>query len=208
MQSGGPYTPYGTKLTVVFPGSMGISNWPGMSYNPKLGYLFINTVNLGDVAKLANAEPGADPAYQITSPWGHFARFWNKEKYWPCQKPPWGQLWAIDVNTGDVAWKRPFGRIKELEEKGVYGTGALNMGGSITTGGGLLFIAATDDQIFRAFDAKTGKVLWSTKLETGAYTTPMTYRAKNGKQYVVLVATGGGYYDTTSGDSVIAFALP
>ena len=208
MVSGGPYTPYGMKLTVVFPGSMGITNWPGMSYNPKLGYLFVNTASLGDVAKLVDAGPGADPAYQRTSPWGAYARFWNNAKFWPCQKPPWGQLWAINVNTGEVAWKIPFGQIKELEAKGVYGTGALNFGGSITTAGGLVFIAATDDEIFRAFDGATGKVLWSSRLETGSYTTPMTYRAGNGKQYVVLVATGGSFYDTTGGDSVIAFALP
>jgi quinoprotein glucose dehydrogenase len=208
MASGGPYTPYGTKLTVIFPGSMGVTNWPGMSYNPKLGYLFVNTASLGDVARLTHADGGADPLYQRTSPWGAYARFWNNDKFWPCQKPPWGVLWAINVNTGDVAWKIPFGQIKELEEKGVYGTGALNFGGSITTAGGLVFIAATNDEIFRAFDAATGKVLWSTKLETGSYTTPMTYRAKNGKQYVVLVATGGSFYDTTGGDSVIGFALP
>lgn len=208
MQSGGPYKPYGGKLTVVFPGSMGVANWPGMSYDPRLGYLFINTVSLGDVAKLVDAGKDADPRYQRTSPWGAYARFWNNEKFWPCQQPPWGQLWAIDVNTGNVAWKIPFGQVRELEAKGVYGTGALNFGGSITTAGGLLFIAATDDQVFRAFDAKSGKVLWSAKLETGSYTTPMTYRAKNGKQYVVLVASGGGFYDTTGGDSVIAFALP
>lgn len=208
MQSGGPYTPYGMKLTVVFPGSMGEANWPGMSYNPKLGYLFVNTVDLGDVARLQDAGPGADPAYQRTSPWGVYARFWNNAKFWPCQQPPWGQLWAVNVNTGDVAWKIPFGQVRELEERGVYGTGAMNFGGSITTAGGLLFIAATNDAIFRAFDAATGTVLWSTKLETGSYTVPMTYRAHNGRQYVVLAATGGSFYDTTSGDSIIAFALP
>jgi quinoprotein glucose dehydrogenase len=208
MHSGGPYLPYGTKLTVVFPGSMGVTNWPGMSYNPKLGYLFVNTVNLGDVGRLAYEGKGVDPLYQRTSPWGMYARFWNNEKFWPCQKPPWGQLWAINVNTGNVAWKKPFGRIKELEAKGVYTTGALNFGGSIATAGDLVFIAATDDQMFRAFDARTGEVLWWTKLETGSYTVPMTYRAKNGRQYVVLVATGGSFYDPTGGDSVIAFALP
>jgi len=102
----------------------------------------------------------------------------------------------------------PFGIVEELEAKGVHGTGTLNFGGSITTAGGLLFIAATNDQRFRAFDAATGKELWVTKLDTGSYTVPMTYEGKNGKQYVVLVASGGSYYDLTAGDSVIAFALP
>jgi glucose dehydrogenase len=208
MAAGGPYTHYGSKLTIVFPGTIGTTNWPGMSYNPDLGFLFLNTVNLGDVGKIAKSDEGADPAYDRASPWGMYARFWNPDKFWPCQQPPWGELWAINVNTGDVAWKIPFGVDAELEAKGVHGTGTLNFGGSITTGGGLVFIAATRDQIFRAFEAATGKELWESKLETGSYTVPMTYRGKNGKQYVVLTATGASFYDTTAGDSVIAFALP
>jgi glucose dehydrogenase len=208
MTYGGPYTHYGSKLMVLFPGTLGVTNWPGMSFDPKLGYLFVNTVDVADVGKIVKTDEGSDLAYEKTSPWGVYARFWNDEKRWPCQQPPWGQLWAINVNTGDVAWKIPLGTIAELDAKGVHGTGALNFGGSITTAGGLLFIAATNDQKFRAFDTKTGKELWSVKLETGAYTTPMTFEGKDGKQYVVVVATGGSYYDRTSGDSVIAFALP
>ncbi|MEO6910730.1 MAG: PQQ-binding-like beta-propeller repeat protein, partial [Edaphobacter sp.] len=141
-------------------------------------------------------------------PWGTYARFWDQKDFWPCQQPPWGQLWAINVNTGDVAWKVPFGIVPELEAKGIHGTGTVNYGGSIATASGLIFIAATNDQHFRAFDASNGKTLWDTKLETGAYTTPMTYKGKDGRQYVLIVATGGSYYDRTSGDSVIAFALP
>jgi glucose dehydrogenase len=205
---GGPYTPYGSRLTIVFPGTLGVANWPGMSFDPELGYLFVNTVDIADVGKIAKTAEGAETPYEKTSPWGAYARFWNEDKFWPCQQPPWGQLWAINVNTGEVAWKEPFGTIDELEAKGIYGTGALNFGGSITTAGGLLFIAASDDQKFRAFATKTGKELWSVKLETGSYTTPMTFEGKNGKQYVVVVATGGSYYDRTAGDSVIAFALP
>jgi glucose dehydrogenase len=208
MQSGGPFTHYGSKLSIVFPGTLGTTNWPGMSYNPQLGYLFVNTVNIADVGKVIKAAPDADVAYERTSPWGLYVRFWNEEKFWPCQQPPWGELWAINVKTGDVAWKEPFGIDEELEAKGVHNTGTLNFGGSISTAAGLLFIAATNDQRFRAFDAATGKVLWETKLETGSYTVPMTYMGKNGKQYVVLTATGGSFYDKTAGDSVIAFALP
>jgi glucose dehydrogenase len=208
LESGGPYIHWGSKLTILFPGTLGVVNWPGMSFNPDLGYLFLNTVDIADVGKLVKTAPGADPPYERASPWGMYARFWNNDKFWPCQQPPWGQLWAINVNTGEVAWKEPFGVIEELEAKGVKGTGALNFGGSITTAAGLLFIAATDDQRFRAFEAATGKELFTTKLETGSYTVPMTYEAKNGKQYVVIVATGGSYYDTTAGDSVIGFALP
>jgi glucose dehydrogenase len=208
MKSGGPYVHFGPKLTILFPGTLGAVNWPGMSFNPDLGYLFLNTVDIGDVGKLVKTAPGSDPPYERASPWGMYARFWNNDKFWPCQQPPWGQLWAINVNTGEVAWKEPFGIVEELQAKGVKGTGTLNFGGSITTAAGLLFIAATDDQRFRAFEAATGQELWVTKLETGSYTVPMTYEGKNGKQYVVITASGGSYYDTTAGDSVIAFALP
>jgi glucose dehydrogenase len=208
MKSGGPYTHYGSKLTVVFPGTLGTTNWPGLSYNPDLGYLFVNIVNIADVGKVTKAADGADPAYERNSPWGLYVRFWNNDKFWPCQQPPWGQLLAINVNTGDVAWTVPFGVDEELDAKGVHGTGTLNFGGSIATAGGLLFIAATKDQHFRAFEAATGKLLWDTKLETGSYTVPMTYEGKNGKQYVVLTDAGGSFYDTTAGDAVVAFTLP
>ena len=84
----------------------------------------------------------------------------------------------------------------------------MNFGGPISTAGGLLFITATNDHLFHAYDAKTGKLLWQTTMESGSYTTPMTYLGKNGKQYVVTVATGGSFFDTTAGDSVFAYALP
>lgn len=208
MESGGPYTPFGLKLTIEFPGTIGIANWPGMSADPKLGYLFVNTINLADVGKLVKNTDAPDPVYERRSPWGEYARFWNNDKFWPCQQPPWGTLWAINANSGEVAWKIPFGTIPELDAKGVHGTGSLNFGGSIATAGGLLFIAASNDQIFHAFDTKTGKQLWQTKLDTGSYTVPLTYMGKNGKQYVVTVATGGSFFDTTAGDSVVAYALP
>lgn len=208
MAFGGPFTHYGPKLTVVFPGTLGTANWPGMSYNPELGYLFVNTVNIADVGRITKNEDASDPAYERNSPWGMYARFWNNEKFWPCQEPPWGELWAINANTGDVAWKIPFGVEEELDAKGVHNTGTLNFGGTIATAGGLLFIGATRDQRFHAFEAATGKLLWETKLDTGSYVVPMTYQGKNGKQYVIVVSTGGSFYDPTAGDSVIAFALP
>lgn len=208
MAGGGPFTPFGLKMTIEMPGTIGVSNWPGMSADPKLGYLFINTVNLADVGQMVKQHPGSDPLYERASPWGDYARFWNNDKFWPCQQPPWGQLWAINANTGDVAWKIPFGTIPELDAKGIHGTGSLNFGGSITTAGGLLFIAASTDHFFHAYDVRNGKLLWQIELPAGSYTVPMTYQGKDGKQYVVIVATGGSYYDPTAGDSVVAYALP
>ncbi len=208
MVGGGDFVPFGQKLTIQFPGTLGAVNWHGMSYDPRLGYLFVNVSNIADVGKIAKNPRGNDPPYVRTSPWGVYARYWEEQKFWPCQPGPWGQLMAINVNTGDVAWQEPFGVIPELEAKGVTGTGSLSYGGTIATAGGLIFIAATDDQHFRAFESKTGKVLWDIKMDTGAYVVPMTYKAKNGKQYVLIVDTGGSYYDRTAGDSVIAWALP
>jgi len=115
---------------------------------------------------------------------------------------------AINVNTGDEAWRVPLGVVEELEAKGIKGTGTMNMGGSIATASGLVFIGATNDRRFRAFDAKIGRVLWETQLETGAYATPITYRGRDGRQYVAVFATGGGYYDRVAGDSLITFKLP
>ena len=208
MQSGPMFTPYGPKLTIVFPSTVGIVNWHGMSYNPKLGYLFVNTNEVASVGKVTPTKPGTEPAYDRTSPWGMYALFFDREKFWPCQQPPWGQLWAINVNTGDVAWKVPFGTIPELDAKGVHNTGSLNYGGSISTGGGLVFIGASTDQHFRAYEAATGKILWDIKMDTGAYVTPSTFMGKDGKQYVVIVDTGGSFFDRTFGDSILAFALP
>jgi quinoprotein glucose dehydrogenase len=164
-------------------------------------------MNLGDVGQVAKAAHSSDPPYERDSPWGTYARFWSNDKFYPCQKGPWSELQAIDVNTGEVAWKIPFGVVPELEAKGIHGTGAPNFGGSIATAGGLVFIAATNDHLFRAYDGKTGKEAWQFKLPTGSYTVPITYKGKDGKQYVALVATGGSYYDRTAGDWVIAFSL-
>lgn len=198
---GGPFNPYGLKTTINFPGTLGATNWHGGSYDPKLGYLFFNTTNLADLGKLSQSSTGG---YVRSG----YDRFWDSTKYWPCQTPPWGEMVAINVNTGEYAWRVPLGVIEELEAQGVKNTGTMNMGGSVATAGGLVFIAATNDRRFRAFDAKTGKVLWETQLEAGGYASPITYQGKDGKQYVLIVATGGGYYDKKIGDSVIAFALP
>jgi quinoprotein glucose dehydrogenase len=125
---------------------------------------------------------------------------------YPAIKPPWGTLNAINLNTGEYLWKIPFGEFPELKKKGVPATGTENHGGPITTAGGLLFIGATQDEMFRAINKKTGKVLWEFKLPAGAFATPAAYMV-NGKQYIV-VAAGGTKYGLKSGGKYIAFALP
>lgn len=209
MHNDGPFTRYGLKPSIVMPGTLGATNWHGGSYDPQLNYVFYNVSNIADAGWMEPNPPGSPLPYQRIGPnHGPYDRFWDGDKFWPCQQPPWGQMVALNVDTGEYAWRVPLGTIPELDAKGIHDTGALNMGGSIATGGGLVFISATNDHQFRAFDAKSGKILWSTELEAGAYDTPITFKAKNGKQYVVIVATGGGYYDRTGGDSVAAYALP
>jgi quinoprotein glucose dehydrogenase len=135
-------------------------------------------------------------------------RFWNAELRLPCQQPPWGQLLAINVKTGKIAWQVPLGITDSLPQ-GKQNTGRPNLGGSIATASGLVFIGATDDSRFRAFDAKTGAELWSVKLGAAAHAVPATYQAKDGKQYVVITSAGGSDIDDPITDSsVIAFALP
>jgi quinoprotein glucose dehydrogenase len=114
----------------------------------------------------------------------------------------------VDTRTGDIAWRTPLGTVPELEAQGVRNTGALNLGGSIATAGGLVFIAATNDSRFRAFESKTGKLLWEHAIDANGHTIPITYLGKDGQQYVAIMAGGGGgYFGGTPSDSVMAFAL-
>lgn len=134
-----------------------------------------------------------------------YNRFLDPDGY-PALRPPWGQLSAIDLNTGEYLWRRPLGELPELTAQGVPPTGTENYGGPVVTAGGVLFIAATKDEKFRAFSTATGEQLWETTLPAGGYATPSTYEV-DGRQYVVI-ACGGGKIGTKSGDAYVAFALP
>ncbi|GAB3768479.1 hypothetical protein GCM10028818_02990 [Spirosoma horti] len=134
-----------------------------------------------------------------------WTRFVDPDGY-PAVKPPWGTLNAIDLNTGEYLWKVPLGEFPELTKKGMPITGTENYGGPIVTEGGLVFIAATYDERIRAFDRRTGKIVWEYQLPAGGFATPITYQV-NGKQYVVIAA-GGVKNGHKPGGSYIAFALP
>jgi quinoprotein glucose dehydrogenase len=220
MQLGGPYLPVSyNRLRVQFPGNHGGVNWGGTSFNPQLGYLFVNTNELGQIAGLRDrnaAEAGparADGVGNRVDPDGPYegvpggGRFKDNASNMMCQQPPWGQLTAVNVNTGELAWRVPLGITESLPlEK--QKTGRPGNGGTIATAAGLVFVGATDDSRFRAFDAKTGRELWTFTLSGAAEATPMTYEGRDGKQYVVITATGGGFFgNPVTGDSVIAFAL-
>jgi quinoprotein glucose dehydrogenase len=125
---------------------------------------------------------------------------------YPGVKPPWGTLNAIDLNSGELLWKIPLGEFAELTEKGIPQTGTPNLGGPVVTAGGLIFIGATKDEKFRAFDKTTGELVWEYNLPAGGYATPSTYMM-NGKQYIVIAAGGGGKVGSPSGDAYVAFSL-
>ena len=129
----------------------------------------------------------------------------DKDGY-PAIKPPWGSLSAIDLNTGEYRWRIPLGERPELKARGIPTTGSEQYGGPIVTAGGLVFIGATMDGKFRAFDKDTGALLWEYQLPLPAYASPSTYRV-NGKQYVVI-SSAGGKLGSQAGDSYIAFSLP
>jgi glucose dehydrogenase len=207
----GPFTPVGTKPTVVFPGSDGGGNWGSGSVDPRLGYFFVNTKADGAIATMVKNMPehaknglGEDQSQNAYVRRGvrvgtrTIGSFSNPATGWPCNAPPWGELIAVNYNTGDIAWRVPFGRVDELEAKGVMNTGSFNKGGSVATAGGVLFIGASYDNRFHAYDSKTGKLLWETKLADPAEANPITYMGKNGKQYVVVDAA----------DNIVAFSLP
>ena len=204
LKTRGMYTPYGLELTLVMPGTLGGGNWSGASFEEASGYLFVNANELGAAGAMLPQGDGKPEKFRRGSKEGEYARFWDQNQ-WPCQKPPWGTLNAVDVNHGEIVWKAPLGSMEGLKDK----TGTPNLGGSIVTASGLVFIGATMDSRFRAFEAKTGEELWATKLEASAHATPITYRGKKtGKQFVVIAAGGGGYFNGKVSDTLAAFALP
>jgi hypothetical protein len=195
---------------VTFPSTLGGGNWNGLSHDPGRGLVFTNLMNLGQVARMVEGVPrgGGERTWMRTTPWGGVVgRFWNPENKIPCSAPPFGELVAVDVDRGAVVWRVPLGFIETLKAQGFPGTGALNIGGTIATASGLLFVGATNDRRFRAFDSATGAQLWETELEASAHSIPMTFLGRDGRQYVVVAAGGGSYLNSAPGRRSSAFAL-
>ncbi len=157
-------------------------------------------------AERAPDQPAAADDLLLDVPYTHtgYVR-WTDSNGYPAVKPPWGTLNAIDINTGEYVWRATLGELPELTARGISPTGTENYGGPVATAGGVVFIAATKDEMIRAFDQKTGKVLWQSKLPAAGFATPATYLI-NGKQFLVI-ACGGGKLGTKSGDAYVAFAL-
>jgi quinoprotein glucose dehydrogenase len=196
---GTAYEPPSIKGSVITPGFHGGATWSGASFDPTSGLLFVNSNNTPYICTL---QQDATLGYNFTG----YNYFRDKEGY-SAIKPPWGNLTAIDVSKGTIAWQVVLGEFPELTAKGIPQTGTENFGGTIVTAGGLVFIGGTMDEKFRAFDSKTGKTAWEFKLPAGGYATPSTYML-NGKQYVVIACGGGGKLRTPAGDAYVAFALP
>jgi glucose dehydrogenase len=202
VKSASIYTPPSKRGAIVPPGFHGGSNWSGASFDPVRGRLVANSNDVPFLQTMRDARFWASYRFGFTG----FYRFADQEGY-PAVKPPWGKLTAMDLNNEKIAWQVPLGEFKQLMARGIPPTGTENAGGSVITAGGLVFIGATKDAKFRAFDIDSGRVLWEAQLDTGAHATPSVYSV-NGKQYVVVAAGGGSMVETPSGDEYVAFALP
>jgi quinoprotein glucose dehydrogenase len=200
---GGLFRPVTEKPTVYFPGTNGGANWGGGSFDPATGTLYVNSMDVGAFMQLVKRPEGSKLAYRSKG----LGRFWDSNNY-PCQEPPWGSLTAIDMNKGEFRWRVRLGEFDELTKRGIPKTGAPNLGGSIVTAGGLVFIAATNDSKFRAFDKDTGEELWTTRLPASGHATPITYRGKSGRQFVAIAAGGGNKYNKNVDSKLVVFALP
>jgi quinoprotein glucose dehydrogenase len=199
------YTP--TQLdryTVPMPGTQGGVNYYGGAFDPKSGLFIVNVNNLAQPMRIIHQPDGS---YINSGPLAGLQRFWNPANHLPCTPTPWGQLVAVNVNTGKIAWRSTLGVTDSLPE-GKQKTGRPGLGGATVTASGLVFIGATDDARFRAFDESTGKEVWTVKLPAAAESTPITYADARGTQYVALVATGGGLIGAPlASDAVIAYSL-
>ena len=206
MKLGPLYTPLELdRYTVQLPGTQGGVNFYGGAFDPKLGLFVANVNNLGQPMRLVK---GADGEYVNSGPLAGTRRFWDADNHLPCGPTPWGEMVAVDVNSGKVAWRKPLGLTESFPE-GQQLTGRPGLGGTTLTATGLAFVGATDDDRFRAFETKTGRELWTYRLPASAEATPVIYAGTGGREYVAVVATGGGLIGAkTESDSVVAFTLP
>lgn len=202
LRNEGIFTPPSVQGSLVIPGNVGGLNWGGVAFDPNLNLIIAPANNLPALVRLVPRQQfdevrrGNRFGFEITeqhgTPFGMARMLLIGKDGQPCQKGPHGALVAVDAKTGDIRWRTPL---------------TVSLGGPITTAAGLVFMGATIDRLFRAFDTKTGEVLWSAELPAGARSTPMTYVHK-GKQYVVVSAGGHTERFGPIGDDLIAFALP
>jgi quinoprotein glucose dehydrogenase len=221
----GPFTPPSERGSVQLPANIGGSHWGGVAYDSDRGIAIVPHNQLAAVVKLIPRETWKVLREKLTSgervgkeytnmqgtPYIMQREIWLSSRRSPCTKPPFGSLTAISLKTGKTLWDVPLGTAEGLDKIGLPAvppdTGMVNLGGAITTAGGLVFIGATLDAYVRAFDVETGKELWKYKLPAGGKATPMTYLGADGRQYVTISAGGDGK-SWGKADSVVTFALP
>ena len=225
MRYEGLYTAPGTDVSLSFPGSLGDMNWGSISTDPVHDFIFVNDMRLGLwIQMIPSGNRGAASAGGEAVNTGMGAvplkgtpYAVNKNRFLsplgiPCQAPPFGTLTAIDMKTQKIAWQVPVGTVQDTGPMGIkmglpMPIGMPTLGGTLSTQGGLLFIAGTQDYL-RAYDTANGGELWKARLPVGSQGGPMTYQSpKTGKQYVVISA-GGARQSPDRGDYVIAYALP
>jgi quinoprotein glucose dehydrogenase len=185
----GPYTNYGMLPSLAMPGSEGGGGWGGIAADNERKLLFVNTRDLGVIAQLQTRTSNGLPSFGKSKiP----TTFYTGPSGYPCQEPPWARLIAINTATGDIEWQTPVGEYEELTAMGITGTGnATASGGPLATAGGLVFLGASNDAKFRAFDSETGEVVWSAPLVNNGRASPLSYLGADGNQYVVAIAGGG-----------------
>jgi quinoprotein glucose dehydrogenase len=223
--SKGIFTPPTRQGTIMVPGNGSGTNWGSVAYDSTRQLLVLNTSRLATLVQLVSRDDLArareqgkaanedyEYAQQRGAPFAMRRRTLETAEGMPCNAPPWGTLAAVDLASGDVRWEVPFGQVPDehplAKEYGDKPIGIPNGGGPLVTASGVVFIAATFDKRFRAFDVETGRVLWQTKLPRSGIATPMTYRAADGRQMVVIAAGGHGKVGQELGDFVVAYALP
>ena len=223
LRAEGLFTPPSLKGTLVVPGNVGGMAWGGIAHDRVNDLLIMPVNNLAaEVRLVAREQVDAERKAgrlsgqfefhpQRGTPYGVVRRFLLGPKTGlPCTPPPWGTLAAIKATSGEIAWRVPLGRLpwaEKMPEADRWGSIAL--GGPIVTAGGLVFAAGTLDGAIYAFDVASGRQLWRGTLPTSARATPMTYRGRDGRQYVVVSAGGHGVPEGLPiGDHVVAFALP
>ncbi|MFK7844741.1 MAG: pyrroloquinoline quinone-dependent dehydrogenase [Rhodothermales bacterium] len=211
--SSGMFTPPSFQGTLMYPGNGSGTNWGSTAFDVNSNRLILNTSQFITLVQVFHADQwDAERAqakaegieYEFSrhagAPYSTKRRTLLSTAGLPCNPPPWGELMAIDLNTGELSWRRNFGTWGP-EDSGY------NSGGPIVTAGGLVFIAATMDQQMHAFDVDTGDLMWQAALPRAGIATPMTYEV-DGKQFVVIAAGGHGKVGLELGDYVVAFALP
>ncbi|MBL8296339.1 MAG: pyrroloquinoline quinone-dependent dehydrogenase [Bryobacterales bacterium] len=201
LRGGTPFAPPSKQGTIYSPGTLGGALWGGCAFDPATSRVFVNSSELPSITTIRDAAPGESYRFGITG----YEKFVDHEGY-PGVKPPWGHLTAIDLASGDFVWREPIGEYPALAARGLKKTGTYMLGGCINTAGGVVFMGATADEMFRAIDSASGAVLWEHKLPAGGYATPCTYSV-GGKQFVVIACGGGNRQKTTSGDQFVAFSL-